>query len=205
MSASRKARATGKCRSFGVAMMTKSIPFASADSAAAISAYESYARSRNQSAALSRARCASEDSAPATTRAWPSSSAAMRCTAPMKAPRPPPTMPARRRRSAGAVARLLIAGPCAGRPRASMRAARQPHLAGGVAVDDDVEVLAAEADVLQRQRLPVLRQHRRVHLAQALVVDAQSGEAVDEALHETGRGGEDVTGVVGGGFAAHVV
>src|SRR5215467_3661267 len=40
--------------------------------------------------------------APATTCAWPSSSAARRCTEPMKAPRPPPTMPARRRRSGGA-------------------------------------------------------------------------------------------------------
>src|SRR6188474_1954113 len=40
----------------------------------------------------------SDDMAPATTVAWPSSSAAIRCTDPMNAPRPPPTMPARRRR-----------------------------------------------------------------------------------------------------------
>src|SRR5579863_51158 len=38
--------------------------------------------------------------APATTFACPSSSAAMRCTEPMKAP-PPPTMPARKRRRDG--------------------------------------------------------------------------------------------------------
>jgi len=45
-------------------------------------------------AALAFARRGSEDMAPATTRAALSSSAAMRCTAPMNAPCPPPTIPA---------------------------------------------------------------------------------------------------------------
>src|SRR4026207_2425162 len=35
---------------------------------------------------------------PAGPPAWPSRSASIRCTDPMNAPRPPPTMPARRRR-----------------------------------------------------------------------------------------------------------
>ena len=47
--------------------------------------------------------------APATSSACPSSSAAMRCTDPMKAPRPPPTMPARRRRVGWAFPTSLIA------------------------------------------------------------------------------------------------
>src|SRR6478752_7873731 len=44
-----------------------------------------------------RARSASDDSAPQTREYASSSRAAMRCTAPMKAPSPPPTMPRRTR------------------------------------------------------------------------------------------------------------
>src|SRR4051812_12599393 len=49
----------------------------------------------NRSAALARARSGSLDSAPATSSHRSSRRAAMRWTAPMKAPRPPPTMPRR--------------------------------------------------------------------------------------------------------------
>src|ERR1700723_3848000 len=79
--------------------MTKSIPSGSAASARAISMKESYDRSRYHAAALSRAMVGFEDMAPATSSASPSSCAAIRCTPPMNEPRPPPTMPARRRPS----------------------------------------------------------------------------------------------------------
>ena len=52
-------------------------------------------RIEEQSAPDARERAGSAENAPATSSAWPSMTAAMRCTAPMKAPRPPPIMPKR--------------------------------------------------------------------------------------------------------------
>src|SRR6059036_2505415 len=50
---------------------------------------------RPSSAADSLARCGSDESAPATRSYCPSMRAHSRCTPPMNAPRPPPTMPSR--------------------------------------------------------------------------------------------------------------
>src|SRR5216117_1366779 len=50
---------------------------------------------RPSSAADSLARCGSDESAPATSSYCPSMRAHSRCTPPMNAPRPPPTMPSR--------------------------------------------------------------------------------------------------------------
>src|SRR6184192_58001 len=78
-------------------MLTTSMPSGRPASAAAIWAKLVYTRSgaRPRSAPESRARCASDDRAPATSSNCPSMRAHRRCTAPMKAPRPPPTMPSR--------------------------------------------------------------------------------------------------------------
>src|ERR1700730_992710 len=110
--------------------------------------------------------------APAITCAWPSSSAAMRCTDPINAPRPPPTIPARRRRKGWGIAMLLIADASQGMTgdvisRIADRSAlapyvvkwlvqvtRQPHLATGITADDDIVVLATKREIFQRQRLP---------------------------------------------------
>src|SRR6185312_806550 len=64
---------------------------------------------------------------------------------------------------------------CSRRPALSLRAtvyasyylvriALQPRLAAGIAVDGDVEMLAAERDVRERQRFPFGRQHGRISL-----------------------------------------
>src|SRR5881398_506277 len=78
-------------------MLTTSMLSGRPASAAAIWAKLVYTRSgaRPRSAPESRARCASDDRAPATSSYCPSMRAHRRCTAPMKAPRPPPTMPSR--------------------------------------------------------------------------------------------------------------
>src|SRR5438876_11781187 len=97
MPRSRKARAMAWWLSFGVTMLTTSMLSGRPASAAAIWAKLVYTRSgaRPRSAPESRARCASDDRAPATSSNCPSMRAHRRCTAPMKAPRPPPTMPSR--------------------------------------------------------------------------------------------------------------
>src|SRR5436309_9987497 len=78
-------------------MLTTSMPSGRLASAAAIWAKLIYARSgaRPRSAPESLARCASDERAPATSSNCPSMRAHKRCTAPMNAPRPPPTMPSR--------------------------------------------------------------------------------------------------------------
>src|SRR6266480_5256505 len=78
-------------------MLTTSMPSARLASAAAIWAKLAYTRSgaRPRSPPESRARWASDDRAPATSSNCPSMRAHSRCTAPMNAPRPPPTMPSR--------------------------------------------------------------------------------------------------------------
>src|SRR5438552_9034028 len=97
MPRSRKARAMAWWLSFGVPSLTTSMLSGRPDSAAAIWAKLVYTRSgaRPRSAPESRARCASDDRAPATSSNCPSMRAHGRCTAPMDAPRPPPTMPSR--------------------------------------------------------------------------------------------------------------
>src|ERR1700704_7121025 len=52
----------------------------------------------------------------------------MRCTDPINAPRPPPTIPARRRRKGWATARLLISDASQGMVRIAARAANTPAL-----------------------------------------------------------------------------
>src|SRR5467141_3574221 len=78
-------------------MLTTSMPSARFASAAAMSAKVVYTRSgaRPRSRPESLARWASDDRAPATSSNCPSIRAHRRCTAPMNAPRPPPTMPSR--------------------------------------------------------------------------------------------------------------
>src|SRR5260370_9817583 len=75
--------------------MTKSMPSDRPASTSAISSKLVYERCKNQACAEEAARCGSDDIAPATTSPCPSSSEAMRCTAPMDEPWPPPTIPAR--------------------------------------------------------------------------------------------------------------
>src|SRR6266571_9193897 len=91
-------------------MLTTSMPSDRVASAAAIWAKLVYARSgaRPRSAPDSLARWASDDRAPATSSNCPSIRAHKRCTAPMKAPRPPPTMPSR---SGEALPSLLVRRP----------------------------------------------------------------------------------------------
>src|SRR5260370_6976062 len=73
--------------------MTKSMPSDRPASTSAISSKLVYERCKNQACAEEAARCGSDDIAPATTSACPSSSEAMRCTAPMNEPWPPPPIP----------------------------------------------------------------------------------------------------------------
>src|SRR5437588_11456500 len=66
--------------------------------------------------------------------------------------------------------------------RASMHLARQPHEARGIARDADIQALAAEAQVAQGERIPARRQDGRIRFDEPRLSDAQSTEAVDEAL-----------------------
>src|SRR5882762_9299101 len=68
------------------------------------------------------------------------------------------------------------------RRKALMHLAPQAHHAGGIARDTDIQALAAEAQVAQRQRSPAGRQNRRIRFDEPRLADAQSAEAVDEVL-----------------------
>src|SRR5260221_137601 len=96
---STNAFATGKCKWFGVTIETKSTrtSFGSAASRSAIASKLAYTRSgaRRYTSPCSRDFAASEENAPATSVARPSTVAARLWTAPMKAPGPPPTIPKR--------------------------------------------------------------------------------------------------------------
>src|SRR6266571_578627 len=97
MPRSRNARAIAWWLSFGVTMLTTSMPSGRFASNSAISVKLVYTRSgaRPRSAPDSLARWGSDESAPATRSYCPSMRAQSRCTPPMNAPRPPPTMPSR--------------------------------------------------------------------------------------------------------------
>src|SRR5256884_1443849 len=99
-------------------MLTTSTPSDRFDSAAAIWAKLVYTRSgaSARSAPESRARWASDDRAPATSSNCPYRRAHRRCTAPMNAPRPPPTMPSRSGRDGRAsdVASTMTGSPPSG-------------------------------------------------------------------------------------------
>src|SRR5215472_13056030 len=80
----------------------------------------------------------------------------------------------------------------------------QPYRTMNISVDDDIEVPTAEGDVLQSHRLPRVGEHRSVGFAQAPVLDAQTRESVDNALHESGGSRQDIACIVRRGFAAHI-
>src|SRR5438094_3181371 len=146
MPRSRKARAMAWWLSFGVTMLTTSMLSGRPASAAAIWAKLVYTRSgaRPRSAPESRARCASDDRAPATSSNCPSMRAHRRCTAPMKAPRPPPTMPSRSGRGApeSAVASTMLgSSPPSGHAE---HAAVRRHV--GTGTGEIVECLFRDAD-----------------------------------------------------------
>src|SRR5213080_1706067 len=127
-------------------MLTTSMPSGRPASAAAIWAKLVYTRSgaRPRSAPESLARWASDERAPATSSNCPSMRAHRRCTAPMKAPRPPPTMPSRSGRGApeSAVASTMLgSSPPSGHAE---HAAVRRHVAAGTG--EIVECLFRDAD-----------------------------------------------------------
>src|SRR5437867_901236 len=127
-------------------MLTTSMPSDRLASAAAIWGKLVYARSgaRPRSAPESLARWASDDRAPATSSNCPSMRAHRRCTAPMKAPRPPPTMPSRSGRGApeSAVASTMLgSSPPSGHAE---HAAVRRHV--GTGTGEIVECLFRDAD-----------------------------------------------------------
>src|SRR5947208_9148207 len=127
-------------------MLTTSMPSGRPASAAAIWAKLGYTRSgaRPRSAPESLARWASDDRAPATSSNCPSMRAHSRCTAPMNAPRPPPTMPGRSGRGApeSAVASTMLgSSPPSGHAE---HAAVRRHVAAGTG--EIVECLFRDAD-----------------------------------------------------------
>src|SRR5438093_7331219 len=127
-------------------MLTTSMPSGRPASAAAIWAKLGYTRSgaRPRSAPESLARWASDDRAPATSSNCPSMRAHSRCTAPMNAPRPPPTMPSRSGRGApeSAVASTMLgSSPPSGHAE---HAAVRRHVAAGTG--EIVECFFRDAD-----------------------------------------------------------
>src|SRR5213083_2833213 len=126
-------------------MLTTSMPSGRPASAAAIWAKLVYTRSgaRPRSAPESLARWASDERAPATSSNCPSMRAHRRCTAPMKAPRPPPTMPSR---SGGDVRASDVASTMLGSPPSgdAEHAAIGGHVGAGAG--EIVERLFRDAD-----------------------------------------------------------
>ena len=85
-----------------------------------------------------------------------------------------------------------------------MHLAPQAHDAGGIARDADIHALAAEAQIAQRQRSPARRQDGRIRLHETGLADAQSAEAVDQALQISAGAREEVPDIVAGRLRAHV-